>query len=86
MFSSHAVFSFDKQLLLADLIGDLPWAFDLPSGILSFGDQFAWRAEVLGTESDEAKTWMWAWANHESNIPEQQQAAAALVRAGHGAP
>jgi len=48
--SFHFSFAFDRQLLLADLIGDLPWAYDLQSGILSFGDRFAWQTEVLGTE------------------------------------
>lgn len=28
-FEMHLLFAFDRQLLLADLIGDLPWAYDL---------------------------------------------------------
>ncbi len=47
----HRPFAVDRQLLLADPIGDLRWAYDLQTGILSFGDRFAWKAEVLGTES-----------------------------------
>ncbi len=68
-------FVFDRQMLLADLIDDLPWAYDLQTGILSFGDRYHWKAEVLGTESEETGTWLWAWANEASNIPAQHQTA-----------
>ena len=81
MIDFHLPFAFDRQLLLADLIGDLPWAFDLQNGTLSFGDRFAWQAEVLGTESAESGTWLWAWANEESGIPEQQQDASLKLKA-----
>lgn len=74
-------FAFDRQLLLADFIGDLPWAYDLQTGILSFGDRFTWRAEVLGTESEETDTWLWAWANEASNIPLEKQAASLKLKA-----
>ena len=77
----HLLFAFDRQLLLADPIGDLPWAYDLQTGILSFGDRFAWHAEILGTESQESGTWLWAWANEGSDIPEQQQAASLKLKA-----
>ena len=45
--------AYDRQLLLADPVGNLDWTYDLPTGLLSFGDRYRWRAEVLGTESDE---------------------------------
>ncbi len=77
----HSPFAFDRQLLLADLLGDLPWSYDLQTGILSFGDEYQWKAEVLGTESDETCTWLWAWANEGSNIPEQKQAASLKLKA-----
>ena len=44
LLSRHAAASFDKQLHLADLIGGLPWHFDLTSGIRSFGDKYHWHA------------------------------------------
>ena len=74
-------FAFDRQLLFADLIGDLPWAYELQAGIVSFGDPFSWQAEVLGTESEESSTWLWAWANDASTIPKQQQAASLKLKA-----
>lgn len=79
--SYHIPFAFDRQLLLTDLIGDLLWAYDLQTGILSFSDRFAWQAEVLGTESEETGTWLWAWVNEGSNIPEQQTAASLKLKA-----
>ncbi|MCA9178530.1 MAG: hypothetical protein KDB14_28915 [Planctomycetales bacterium] len=78
--AKHIPFAFDRQLLFADLIGDLPWAYDLQTGALSFGNRFAWQAEVLGTESEETGTWLWAWVNKGSNITEQQQAASLKLK------
>ena len=78
---SHLPLAFDRQLLLAELIEDLSWSYDVQSGILSFGDRFAWHAEVLGTESEESGTWLWAWANEASGIPEQQQGASLKLKA-----
>jgi hypothetical protein len=78
--TQHTSFAFDRQLLLADLIGDLDWAYDLQTGILSFGDRFQWRAEVLGTESEETGTWLWAWANDASDIPTNQQGASLKLK------
>ncbi len=77
----YASVSFDRQLLLADLIGDLPWAYDLQTGVLAFGYRFAWHADILGTESQESGTWLWSWANEGGNIPEQQQAASLKLKA-----
>ena len=74
-----APFAFDRQLLFAELVADLPWAYDLQTGTLSFGDSYQWHAEILGTESEESGTWLWAWANEGSDIPKQQQGAS-LIR------
>ena len=65
---SGAIVAFKQQLHLGDLVGDLPWAFDVPTGTLSFGD-LHWHAQILGTESHQTNTWLWAWANTGSNLP-----------------
>jgi hypothetical protein len=80
-FTGDAVFAFDRQLLLVELIGELDWTYDLQLGLLCFGDRFQWQAEVLGTESDGTATWLWAWANEASSIPAEQQAASLKLRA-----
>jgi hypothetical protein len=77
LFHRHAATAFDKQSHLADLIGSADWHFDLASGVLSFGDRYAWSAQLLGTESDETGTWLWAWANPSPGL------APALLAAAH---
>ncbi len=78
---SRLLLAFDRQLLLAELVQDLPWTYDIQKGVLSFGDQFHWKAEVLGTESEETNTWLWSWANETSKIPPEQQAASLKLKA-----
>lgn len=79
--SYHIPFALDRQLLVADLVGALDWAYSMEAGILSFGNRFHWQAEVLGTESEQSGTWLWAWANDASNIPADQHAASRKLKA-----
>ena len=67
--NDHAASSFAKQLHLAELVEGLDWHLDLATGILSFGDRYAWHVQLLGTEAEETQTWLWAWANDASNLP-----------------
>ena len=80
-YSHHAAASFDKQLHLAELVEGLDWHLDLATGILSFGDRYAWQVQLLGTESEETQTWLWAWANEASNIPPSLLQAALQLKA-----
>lgn len=68
LFTDNVLGSFIKQFHLADLVGDSAWGYDVKSGTLSFG-KIHWQAEILGTESVETQTWLWAWANTGSNLP-----------------
>jgi hypothetical protein len=69
LFDRYAPAAFDQQLLLEELAGKSAWSLDLSTGILSFGNQFSWRVQVLGTESHMTNTWLWAWANEASLVP-----------------
>jgi hypothetical protein len=69
LFYQHAAASFGKQLHLAELVGEEDWHFNMASGLLSFGQHLHFHAQVLGTESFENSTWLWAWANEGSKIP-----------------
>ncbi|MBL8799294.1 MAG: hypothetical protein JNM56_35740 [Planctomycetia bacterium] len=69
LFCRHAAAAFDKQLRLNDLVGEEDWYFNMASGLLSFGQHLHFHAQVLGTESEETNSWLWAWANEGSNIP-----------------
>jgi hypothetical protein len=70
LFCRHVATSFDKQCHFWDIVAGMDWHFEVATGLLSFGDQFHWRADILGTESDGTNTWLWAWANESSQIPE----------------
>jgi hypothetical protein len=60
--------SLGKQLHLVDLIGECSWHFDTHAGRLSFGHDVHWQAQILGTESFQNNSWLWAWANSGSNL------------------
>ncbi len=64
-----AAASLEKQFALGELIGDASWAADLDQGTIAFGDKYQFPIQVLGTESEQSATWLWAWANTASNIP-----------------
>ena len=55
---------------VTDLVGTSNWRFDMDAGLLSF-DTFNCSVQLLGTVSEYSQTWLWAWANVESNIPER---------------
>ncbi len=59
----------EKQVHLEAVIGDRGWEMDIPTGVLSFGDDLRFRAEVLGSFSAGTETWLWAWANTASGLP-----------------
>ena len=58
-----------RQVALADLIGERDWSVDLSAGHATFGGDLRFAIQLLGTESHRDGTWLWAWANAESNLP-----------------
>jgi len=81
LYSRYAFASFDKQVHLRELFGqERTWAFDMNPGTIRFEGLPPYRVQILGTESDQSKTWLWAWANTESQIPEQLLDASHLMR------
>jgi hypothetical protein len=81
LFYHHAIASFDKQRRLAELVGEEDWHFNMASGLLSFGQHLHFQAQVLGTESDHDRSWLWAWANEGSHIPPSLLQAALRIKA-----
>ena len=67
---NRVAYSYDKQFHLRDLVAPFDWHFDLATELLSFGTQYRWHTQLLGTESESAGTWLWAWANTASQIPD----------------
>lgn len=76
LFLKHVAASFDKQLALGDIIGSQDWTFSMDTGLLGFGSQYRFKAQVIGSEATYDNTWLWGWANEASGIP------ANLLRAG----
>lgn len=58
-----------RQLALADLLGDRGWNVNISEQKVQFGDDLEFPIQLLGTEAEEAGTWLWAWANAQSNLP-----------------
>jgi hypothetical protein len=83
----HIGLSFRKQLALADFLGQHSWRLDLGKGTVDFGKgpglfarKRVYPIQLLGTEAEDSGTWLWAWANTESNIPPGVLTAVGRVR------
>ena len=81
LLSQHGVASLDKQKCLADVIGNADWQFNMDAGQLTFGGQYVFPVQILGTESHQSHTWLWGWANAASAIPEPLLRAAKQLQA-----
>ena len=72
LFLQHGAASYDKQLYLQAMLGKARWSFALDEGVLAFvqphQEPLQLSVQLLGTESAETHTWLWAWANPDSGI------------------
>jgi hypothetical protein len=69
LFAQHVATAMARQVALADLLGERNWSVDLSAGFAAFGDDLRFPLQLLGTESHGDNTWLWAWANEQSNLP-----------------
>ena len=69
LLSKYIGTGFAKQLALADLLEGRDWGVRISEGIATFGDDLTFPIQLIGTESEGDDTWLWAWANEQSNIP-----------------
>jgi hypothetical protein len=60
----------EKREKLAGLIGEYAHELDLDAGIIRFSRDLAFPFQVLGTESDNTLSWLWAWAEEQTEMPE----------------
>ncbi|MDR2234945.1 MAG: hypothetical protein LBE92_02370 [Chryseobacterium sp.] len=60
----------DKQMDFGEVIGDNNWNVNIQQGTISFGEDLVFPIQVLGTFSHSSQTWLWAWANTQSGLPE----------------
>ncbi len=80
----YALLSLEKQDKLESLIGEHFHELDLDSGKIRFNG-LEFPMQVIGTESDNTLTWLWAWADEQTEIPESlMQSAIQLKVWGEG--
>ncbi|MBF9221281.1 DUF6882 domain-containing protein [Hymenobacter ruricola] len=77
----YAAIAYDKQTDLYEVIGDNSWNVEMAAGTITFGPGLAFPLQVLGTFSHASQTWLWAWANAQSNLPDGLLAQAGQLRA-----
>jgi hypothetical protein len=65
-----ALMSLEKQDKLARMIGENMHEIDLDEGLIRFSSDLVFPFQILGTESDNTLTWLWAWAEEQTEIPE----------------
>ncbi|MCA0133919.1 DUF6882 domain-containing protein [Winogradskyella alexanderae] len=63
-------YSFEKQLIFSDLIGENSWSFDTNKGEISFGENLVFPVQIIGTFSFSDNSWLWGWANTQSGLPD----------------
>ena len=85
LYNQSIALSLEKQEIFDELVKDLGWSCDMLEGKVTFGDDKVFDIQVLGTYSENEKSWLWAWANNQSGIPEKflqtSQAVQALGKA-----
>ncbi len=75
LFEKQLMISMSRQMALNDYLGDNGWGIDIGEGELTIENRGAYPIQLLGTESDQSNTWLWAWANEQSDLPETVLAA-----------
>lgn len=70
-FERTALLSREKQDDLSRSLGEHTLELDLDAGIARFSSGLEVPLQVLGTESDNSLTWLWAWADEQTEVPEQ---------------
>lgn len=64
----YALISMEKQERFSKLIGEHFWELDLDTGKARF-NELEFPFQVLGTESENTLTFLWAWADEQTEIP-----------------
>lgn len=74
LFLSHfercALASLEKREKLLALAGEHFLELDLDAGMARFSDRGPFPFQVLGTESENSLSWLWAWADEQTEMPD----------------
>jgi hypothetical protein len=66
-FERYALLSLEKQDKLESLVGEHLYELDLDAGTIRF-DTLQYPVQVIGTESYNTLTWLWAWADEQTEL------------------
>jgi hypothetical protein len=69
-FERYALPAEEKRAKLLKLVGEHRLDLDLDAGTARFNDTVVLPFQVLGTESENTLTWLWAWADEQTEMPE----------------
>lgn len=69
LIEQNAGLSFEKQMIFGDVIGLNSWELDMTKGSIFFGS-LEFPIQIIGSLAFNNNSWMWAWANTESGMPE----------------
>jgi hypothetical protein len=65
----YALISLEKQEKFDRLIGEHTMELDVDTGAIRFSNGLAVPFQVLGTESGNTLTWLWAWTDEQPDMP-----------------
>jgi hypothetical protein len=80
LLSKHVGNAYARQLAFADLLGERDWSLDVQQGVATFGADMSHPVQLLGTEAHGNHTWLWAWANEQSGLPDSVLVACRRIR------
>lgn len=76
----YAGIALEKQMDLGEVIGENNWNVDVTKGIISFGPELVFPMQIMGTIAHAAQSWLWAWANTQSGLPQNIMAQAVQLK------
>jgi hypothetical protein len=79
-FEQCALLSLEKQEKFDRLTGEHFSEFDLDAGILKIDNDLALPFQVLGTQSDNTLTWLWAWSEEHADVRSELTTAARTLK------
>jgi hypothetical protein len=77
----YVALGFEKQIDFSELIEGRSWDADLTRGTITFGEDMEFPIQIIGSFSYSVNTWLWAWANSQSNLPENLMVDAKKLKA-----
>ena len=77
----YGLISLEKREKLNALVGEHTMELDSETGLVRMSGGFEFPFQVLGTESDNTLTWLWAWAEEQTEVPPELLTSSLEMRA-----